>query len=131
DLPAVGGPVVHALGAREQPRRRLELAVRRVWHPERRLAKVLGRQIGALVHEDTLHSFPGRGPSSRSAECAAPRSRCYSRARCRAARTPCHSRTSTCLSPLASATGAKGAARSPTRAIRRGTTTAPCIATTT
>ncbi len=34
DLPAVVRPVVHALGAREQPRRGLELAIRRERHPE-------------------------------------------------------------------------------------------------
>jgi hypothetical protein len=33
-LAAVGGPVVHALGARQQPRISLELAVGRERHPE-------------------------------------------------------------------------------------------------
>jgi hypothetical protein len=49
DLASLGRPVMHAFGANQEPRRLLELPVRRVRHPERRLLQG-GGEVGALVH---------------------------------------------------------------------------------
>ena len=52
DLAAVGRPVVHALGAREQARRLLELPVRRERHPKSRLLQI--GEIRSLIHVPSL-----------------------------------------------------------------------------
>ena len=53
NLAAFRRPVVHALGTSEQPRRLLELPVRRERHPERRLLEA-GSELRALVHAASL-----------------------------------------------------------------------------
>jgi len=57
DLAPFGRPVMHALGAHQQPRRLLELPVRRERHPEGALLEVL-EEFRALVHVLSLLLVP-------------------------------------------------------------------------